>query len=195
MSVKRRAQLHLVNAEGAAVSPVIREAVEKEFGWVIQDFPNLDEARLADWAEALALSMDARGSGISSPTKFAYPALRGKVLDSLRKRSAKEQSAGVGRDLERIGGSSSSFQGSVDRKILFDQIQNALSDRDRDILLLIRKEKSAKEIAAELKTSPPTARKAMQRVKERIEALVNTSPKAKDRGDQSAVGQRGLAVE
>ena len=191
----RRAQLHLVNAEGAAVSPLIREAVEKAFGWVMQDFPNLDEARLADWAEALALSMDARGSGISSPTKFAYPALRGKVLDSFRKASAKEQSAGVGRSLERIAGSIGSFQGTVDRKILFEQIHNALSERDRDILLLIRKEKSANEVAAELDISSPAARKAIQRVKERIEALVNSSPKGKDRGNQSAVGQRGLAVE
>ncbi|MGI4758177.1 MAG: hypothetical protein ACRYGF_15180 [Janthinobacterium lividum] len=191
----RRTQLHLVNAKGADVSPAIREAVEKAFGWVLQDFPNLDEARLADLAEALAASMEARGSGISSPKQFAYPALRGKVLDSLRKGSAKEQTSGMGRDLERIGGSSSSFQGSVDRKILLDQIQDALSTRDRDILLLIRQQKSAQEIATELKTTYPTARKAIQRVNERIQAFVNIGPKGKNGKDQSAVDQRGLAVE
>ncbi len=162
----------------------------------MQDFPNFDEARLADFAEALAMSMQARGSGISSPKQFAYPALRGKVLDSLRKGSAKEQTFGNSRDLERIGGSSSAFRGnSVDRKILLDQIQDALSTRDRDILLLIRQHKSALEIAAELQIGYPTARKAIQRVNERIQAIVNTSPKGKDKGDQNAVDQRGLAVE
>lgn len=195
LSMTRRAQLHLVNAEGAAVSPVIREAVEKAFAWVMKDFPNLDEAKLADLAEALAASMEARGSGISSPKQFAYPALRGKVRDSLRKGSAKEQTSGISRDLERIGGSSSTFQGSVDQKILFEQIQNALSTRDRDILLLIRDHKSAEEIAAELQTSPPTARKAIQRLKERMEALVKTSPKGKDGKNRGAMNQRGLAVE
>lgn len=187
--------MHLVNAEGADVASVIRDAVEKAFGWVMQDFPNIDEARLADMAESLAASMEARGSSISSPKQFAYPALRGKVLDSLRKGSAKEQTSGTSRDLERIGGSSSSFQGSVDKKILLDQVQDALSPRDRDILLLIRQQRSAQEIAAELKTSYPTARKAIQRVNERIQAFVNTSPKGKNRRDQSAVDQRGLAVE
>jgi DNA-binding NarL/FixJ family response regulator len=175
LSMTRRAQLHLVNAEGVAVSPVIREAVEKAFAWVMKDFPNLDEAKLADLAEALAASMEARGSGISSPKQFAYPALRGKVRDSLRKGSAKEQTSGISRDLE--------------------QIQNALSTRDRDILLLIRDHKSAEEIAAELQTSPPTARKAIHRLKERMEALVKTSPKGKDGKNRGAMNQRGLAVE
>jgi DNA-directed RNA polymerase specialized sigma24 family protein len=191
----RRAQLHLVNAEGAAVSPEIREAVETAFGWVMRDFPNLDEARLADWAEALAASMDARGSGISSPRRFAYPALRGKVLDSLRKGSNQEQSSGVGRDLERLGGISGSFEGTVDRKILFEQLQNALSPRDRDILLLILNEKSAQDVAGELRTSYPTARKAIQRVKERIGAILRKSSKDEDGGKHGAVNQRGLAVE
>jgi DNA-directed RNA polymerase specialized sigma24 family protein len=191
----RQPKLHLVDAEGAHVSPIIRDALEKAFVWVMRDFPTFDEARLADFAEALATSMQARGSGISSPKQFAYPALRGKVLDSLRKGSAKEQTSGISRDLERIGGSSSAFQGSLDRKILLDQIQNALSTRDRDILLLIRQHKSAQEIATELQTSYPTARKAIQRVNERIQALANTSRKGKDKGDQKAVDHRGLAVE
>jgi DNA-directed RNA polymerase specialized sigma24 family protein len=161
----------------------------------MRDFPNLDEARLADWAEGLATSMEARGSGITSPKKFAYPALRGRVLDSLRTGSAKEQSFGMGRDLELIGGSSGSFEGTVDRKILFDQLQNALSHRDRDILLLILNEKSAPDVAAKLNTSSPAARKAIQRVKERIGALLGASPKGKDVGKRSVVNQRGLAVE
>lgn len=191
----RRAQLHLVNAEGTAVSPEIREAIETAFGWVRRDFPTLDEARLADWAESLAASMEARGSGISSPKKFAYPALRGKVLDSLRKGSAREQSSGIGHDLERIGGRTGSFQGTIERKILFDQLKEALSERDRDILVLLLNEKTAQDVADELKTSSPAARKAIQRVKERIGALLGSDPNGKDGGKHNSVNHRGLAVE
>lgn len=191
----RRAQLHLVNAEGTAVSPEIREAIETAFGWVRRDFPTLDEARLADWAESLAASMEARGSGISSPKKFAYPALRGKVLDSLRKGSAREQSSGIGHDLERIGGRTGSFQGTIERKILFDQLKEALSQRDRDILVLLLNGKTAQDIAKELETSSPAARKAIQRVKERIGALLGSDPNGKDGGKHNSVNHRGLAVE
>lgn len=191
----RRAQLHLVNTEGAPVSSAIREAVETAFGWLKREFPTLDEARLADMAESLASSMDARGNGISSPRQFAYPALRGKVLDSLRKGTNQEQPFGVGRDLERISGSSRSFQPAIDQKILFDQLRETLSERDRTILTLILSEKATQQVADELQTSAPAARKAIQRVKERIGAILNGKRKSKDEGKQSAMNQRGLAIE
>jgi DNA-directed RNA polymerase specialized sigma24 family protein len=195
VSMTQRAQLHLVNAEGAAVDPAIHEAVETAYRWVLKDFPTIDQARLANWAEALAVSMEARGSGISSPKHFAYPALRGKVLDSFRKGSSQELSSGVGRDLERLGGRSGSFQGAVDQKILFEQIHEALSKRDRDILTLILSEKPTQQVAEELQTSAPAARKAIQRVKERIGAILNVDRKRKDVAKQSAINQRGLAIE
>jgi DNA-directed RNA polymerase specialized sigma24 family protein len=191
----RRALLHLVNADGVPVSPVIREAIETAFGWVRKDFPNLDEARLADMAESLASSMDARGSRISSPRQFAYPALRGKVQDSLRKGTNQEEPSGVGPDLERIGGTSGSFQGKIDRDILFDQIHEALSERDRVILTLIKSEKPTQQVADELQMKEPAARKAIQRVKERIREIIDGNRKAEDDGKQSAMNQRGLAVE
>lgn len=194
-AMTRRAQLHLVNAEGAPVSSAIREAIETAFGWVMKDFPDLDEARLSDMAEALASSMDARGSGISSPRQFAYPALRGKVLDSFRKGSNQELPSGVGRDLERIGGSNGSFQKTIDRKILFEQIHEALSERDRVILTLIQSEKPTQQVANELQIEEPAARKAIQRVKERIGQIVHGNRNTKDEGKQKAMNQRGLAVE
>jgi len=190
-----RPHLHLVSAEGANVSPGIQEAVEVAFRWVAKDYPTIDEAQLADWAESLATSMHAQGSRISSPNRYAYAALRGKVRDWLRTGAAQEQSSGINQDLERIGGKSSSFQGSVERKILFEQLQNALTGRDRDILVLILSEKSTLAVAGELKTSQAAARKAIQRVKERIGALLGSKLHYHDGGKQSTVNQRGLAVE
>lgn len=193
--MNQRAQLHLVNAQGEAANPTIREAVETAYGWVLKDFPTIDQAKLADWAEALGLSMEARGSGINSPRQFAYAALRGKVLDSFRKGSNQEQSAGIGRDLERIGGGSSSFQSLVDRKILFEQVNAALSKRDRDILGLMLSEKPTQQAAKELQISASAARKAIQRVKERANAIVNAKRKEKDGAKQNSVNHRGLAIE
>ena len=177
------------------MSPQIREAIRVAFGWVMREFPNLDEAVLANWAESLGQSMAARGSDISSPKQFAYPALRGKVLDSFRKRSAQERSSGLGRDLERIGWNSGSFQEPTDRKILFEQLQEALSQRDRDILLMLLNDRSTQDVADQLNTSPPAARKAIQRVKERMGALLSRNPKSKDGHTNRFVNRRGLAIE
>ncbi len=193
-----RAQLHLVDAEGAAVSPVIRDAVETVFRWALRDYPNVDRAQMADWAEAVARSMQARGSDIELPERYAYAALKGKVRDWFRTGAAQEENSGVRRDMERIGGSNSSFEGTVDRRILFDQLHHALGERDRVILYLLLNEKSAQEVAGELETSYPAARKAIQRVKERIGAMLGGgSSKQKDGvvDVRGSVDQRGLTVE
>ncbi len=193
-----RAQLHLVDAEGAAVSPVIRDAVETVFRWALRDYPNVDRAQMADWAETVARSMQARGSDIELPERYAYAALKGKVRDWFRTGAAQEESSGVRRDMERIGGSNSSFEGTVDRRILFDQLHNALGERDRVILYLLLNEKSAQEVAGELETSYPAARKAIQRVKERIGAMLGGGTSKQKDGVvdvRGSVDQRGLTVE
>jgi DNA-binding CsgD family transcriptional regulator len=192
-----RPQLHVVTAEGADVSPVIREAAEAAFRWVSKDYPNVDRAQLADWAEAVARSMQVRGSAIEWPERYAYAALKGKVRDWLRTGPAQETSSGVRRDMERIGGTNSSFQGSIDRVILFDQLRKTLGERDRAILFLILNDKSAQEVAGQLDTSYPAARKAIQRVKERIGAILAGGSKQKDGvvDERGSVDQRGLTVE
>jgi len=192
-----RAQLHLVDAEGADVSLVIRKATEIAFRWVSKDYPNLDRAQLADWAEGVARTMQARGSAIESPERYAYAALKGKVRDWFRTGAAQEETSGVRRDMERIGGTNGSFEGTVERGILFDQLQNALGERDRAILVLLLKEKSAQEVAGVLKTSHPAARKAIQRVKERIGAILKGNSNKTDgvADGRDSVDQRGLTVE
>ncbi len=197
MLILEQPKLHLIDAAGTDVSPLVREAVETAYRWVVRDYPNVDSSRIADWAESLGASMQARGSAISSPKRFAYPALRGKVLDWMRTGVAKEESSGVGEDLERLGIANASFQEAVDRKILFEQLKEVLTERDRDILVLLLNEKSTQEVAKELKTSEPAARKAIQRVRERSRAILDGIPesRAEAAAKQNAEKGRGLAVE
>ena len=175
----KQTQLHLVDAKGHAVSPVIKSSVELVFGWVIRDFPNVDSAMIAEWAEEVGWAMEAKSDVVSSPDRYAYTALKGKVRDWLRTKPAMEESAGIGEDLERLGVLDRSFQGKVHRTLLFEQLKASLNERDRYILvLLLQDDTSPATVARALGTNYSAAAKAIQRVKERIAvALVGASPK------------------
>jgi hypothetical protein len=181
-----RAQLHLVDTSGIAVCPEVETAVERSFHWVLRDYPQLDSAMIANWAEEVALSMQVRVTTIVSPQRYAYAALKGKVHDWMRSAPAKEEVAGLGRDLERIGGLNGSFEGAVDRKILFEQLKATLNERDRYILVLLLEDNtSPATVAKALGTSYPAAAKAIQRVKERIASKLNGARKVGDPGHGS----------
>ena len=181
-----RAQLHLVDTSGTAVCSEVETAVERSFHWVLRDYPQLDSAMIANWAEEVALSMQARVTTIVSPQRYAYAALKGKVHDWMRSAPAKEEVAGLGRDLERIGGLNGSFEGTVDRKILFEQLKATLNERDRYILvLLLQDNTSPATVAKALGTTYPAAAKAIQRVKERIASKLTGARKVGDPGHGS----------
>ena len=181
-----RAQLHLVDTSGIDVCPEVETAVERSFHWVLRDYPQLDSAMIANWAEEVALSMQMRVTTIVSPQRYAYAALKGKVHDWMRSAPAKEEVAGLGRDLERIGGLNGSFEGAVDRKILFEQLKATLNERDRYILVLLLEDNtSPATVAKALGTSYPAAAKAIQRVKERIASKLTGARKVGDPGHGS----------
>jgi hypothetical protein len=181
-----RAQLHLVDTSGTAVCPEVETAVERSFHWVLRDYPQVDSAMIANWAEEVALSMQVRVTTIVSPQRYAYAALKGKVHDWMRSAPAKEEVAGLGRDLERIGGLNGSFEGAVDRKILFEQLKATLNERDRYILvLLLQDNTSPATVANALGTTYPAAAKAIQRVKERIASKLTGARKVGDPGHGS----------
>src|SRR3984893_8766193 len=181
-----RAQLHLVDTAGNVVCPEVESAVERAFRWVLRDYPQVDPAMIANWAEEVAQSMQEREKILASPQCAAYSSLKGKVRDWMRSGAAKEQPAGIGRDLESIGGLSSSFQGAIDRKILFEQLKGTLSERDRCILVLLLEDKtSPATVANALGTSYPAAAKAIQRVKERIASSLTRARKKDDPGHGS----------
>jgi len=173
----KQTQLHLVDAQGSAVSSTVKSAVEVVFRWVLRDFPHVDPAMIAEWAEEVGCAMESKGNQIVAHERYAYTALKGKVRDWLRTKTAQEESAGIGQDLERLGGVDRSFQRELDRKLLFEQLKTALNERDRYILvLLLQDETSPAVIATALGLSYPAAAKAIQRVKERIAAsLVGVS--------------------
>jgi DNA-directed RNA polymerase specialized sigma24 family protein len=176
-----RAQLHLVDGNGIAVGSDIEKAIEHSFRWVVRDYPQIDPALIANWAEDLARSMQGREISVSSPLRYAYTALKGRVRDWMRSGAAQEQLAGVGQDLERIGGLGGSFQTSADRKILFEQLKATLNERDRYILvLLLQDNTSPATIADALGTTYPAAAKAIQRLKERIAVTLNAGARKID---------------
>jgi hypothetical protein len=181
-----RAQLHLVDTTGHIVCPEVESAVERAFHWVLRDYPQVDPALIANWAEEVAHTMQGRATTLSSPQRYAYSALKGKVRDWMKSGQANEQVAGIGRDLESIGGLSGSFQGAVDRKILFEQLKATLNERDRYILVLLLEDTtSPATVAKALGTSYPAAAKAIQRVKERIASTLSGARKLDGRGHGS----------
>jgi DNA-directed RNA polymerase specialized sigma24 family protein len=175
--------LHLVQADGSAVSAETETAVKRSFTWVSRAYPSVDTALIANWAEEVAASMESRVGDIASPIRYAEAALKGRVHDWLRRAAAKEEPAGIGFDLERLAGTSGSFENSVQRHILFQQIKGVLNERDRMILFLLLEDKtSPKEIAFVLDISYTAAAKAIQRVKERIADALRKPKKHDDGG-------------
>ena len=171
--------LHLVDPNGVNLNPKISAAVELAFCWVVRDFPQIDTAQIANWAEEVGSLMQHRDAPIEFHNRYAYVALKGKVRDWLRTKPANEEVAGIGTELERVSAAKASFQADSDRKILFEQLKSTLNERDRFILILLLDGKSSPATVAEaLGTSYPAAAKAIQRLKERI-ATVLTKTRAR----------------
>ena len=167
-----RAQLHLIDSQGSSVEVSIQNALELAYRFVVRDYPNVDPARIANWAEGLVPSLQARGIAIDGLDRYAYAALKGKVRDWLRTGGAQEHLVGLGSELDHKGAARVSFQGEVERKILFEQLKATVGERDRYMLALLLEDKSALEIATELGTAYSATRKAIQRLRERLAVTV-----------------------
>lgn len=164
--------LYPTDANGTTVSVEIQAAVERSFQWVLRKYPLVDSALIANWAEQVALGMQAKARTIVSPQRYAYAALKGKVRDWMRCSQANEEVSGL--DLESKGGTNGSFQEATDRKILIEQLQAQLNDRDRVILILLRQDNtSPAAVAKALGTSYAAAAKAIQRMKERVASTLS----------------------
>jgi len=178
----RHAQLHLVDAKGQEVSPAIKLAVEQVFGWVIRDFPHVDPAMIAEWAEEVGWAMERKGDTLVAHVRYAYAALKGKVRDWLRSMPAREEPGGIGDDLESFGGLDHTFHGKIDKKLLIDQLRVSLNERERYILMLLLEGETSPAFHAQaLGIEYFAASKAIQRVKKRIAAsLVGATAKKND---------------
>lgn len=171
-----RTQLHLVNHQGQSLSVATRAAVEAAYAWALKEFPHIDPAQLAGWAEEVGKAIDARAEPVESPKRYAFAALHGKVREWFRNRASKEIVVGLGADLEKWAGVDGNVQRMMDRRIFFDQVRTRLNDRDKHILVLLLQDiSSPANVAEALGVTYPAAAKAIQRVKERIAATIMES--------------------
>jgi hypothetical protein len=169
--------LHLVDRRGQTLPAAIRLPVEAAHRWVRREYPHLDEAIVAGWAEDIGKAMGARLDDIRSPYRYASAALRGKVREWFRSNASKEILVGTGSELELWASIDRSAQRVIDRAVLFEQLKTKLSERDRHILVLLQQDiTSPASVAAALGVSYAAAAKAIQRVKERIAAILVGDP-------------------
>ncbi len=171
--------LHLVDQRGQTLPVAIRLPVEAAHRWVRREYPHLDEAIVAGWAEDIGKAMGARLDDIRSPYRYASAALHGKVREWFRSNASKEILVGTGSELELWASIDRSAQRVIYRTVLFDQLKTKLSERDRHILVLLQQDiTSPASVAAALGVSYTAAAKAIQRVKERIAAILVGVPTA-----------------
>src|SRR3984957_14800108 len=171
--------LHLVDQRGQTLPVAIRLAVEAAHRWARWEYPHLDEAVVAGWAEDVGKAMGARSDEIRSPYRYAFAALHGKVREWFRGNASREVLVGIGRELELWAGIDRSTQRVIYRAVLFDQLKTKLNDRDRHILVLLQQDiTSPASVATALGVSYAAAAKAIQRVKERIAAILVGAPTA-----------------
>ena len=171
--------LHLVDQRGQTLPVAIRLAVEAAHRWVRWEYPHLDEAVVAGWAEDVGKAMGPRLDEIRSPYRYAFAALHGKVREWFRSNASREVLVGIGRELELWAGIDRSTQRVIYRTVLFEELKTKLSERDRHILVLLQQDMtSPASVAAALGVNYAAAAKAIQRVKERIAAILIGAPTA-----------------
>jgi hypothetical protein len=172
-----RTHLHLVDYRGKAVARSTRAAIESAHDWAVREFPHLDPALLAGWAEEVGQSMQSRSDFINSPKRYAFAALHGKVREWYRSGASREIPVGIGTTLEHWIAVDRSTQLVMERAILFEQLKSKLNDRDRQILVLLQQDKtSPASVAAALGVSYAAAAKAIQRVKDRLATILAGAP-------------------
>ena len=170
--------LHLVDQRGQTLPVAIRLAVEAAHLWVRWEYPHLDEAVVAGWAEEVGKAMGARLDEIRSPRRYAFAALQGKVREWFRSNASREVLVGTARELELWAGIDRSTQRVIYRAVLFEELKTKLSERDRHILVLLQQDMTSPAIAAALGVNYAAAAKAIQRVKDRIAAILVGVPTA-----------------
>ena len=178
-----RAPLHLVDTVGNPIRASIQAAVEDAYRWTVRKYPLVDPALIANWAEDLACSMEVLGDTFRNPHRYAVVALKGKARDWLKTgAAARLEPSGIGRDLERLGGSDTDAQAVLEQNRLLEQATSPLNERDRIILTLLLGGFDDAEIATALQISASAGRKAIQRMRARISPALNDTRRKKHPG-------------
>ena len=122
MGTMSQTLLHLVDQRGQTLPVAIRLAVEAAHRWVRWEYPHLDEAVVAGWAEDVGKAMGPRLDEIRSPYRYAFAALHGKVREWFRSNASREVLVGIGRKLELWAGIDRSTQRVIYRAVLFEEL-------------------------------------------------------------------------
>ena len=167
---------HLVDKQGNPVEGEIRVAVMAAYRSCVRRFSRVDDTLLAGFAESVATSMNSRISEIGTFGSYAHTAMKGKVYEWLRSHPGKEFAVERFEELERMAGPiiDQSFA-DAEVEVMFSQLQTHLSERERYILILMKQGFGPLKISTALGVTYFAASKAMQRLREHIDALLSSS--------------------
>lgn len=164
--------LHLVDEHGAPAPSQVRLAVESAYRWAVREYRHIDQAVLAGLAESVAVGMCRRVDQIVFPRRYAFAALTGKLQEWYRAHPVVEIAVGPD-DLDRIKGPRRMAASATEMNLLFSEIKARLSERDRQILVLLEQDLGPKEIAKAFDISYAAAAKAIQRARDRMAAILS----------------------
>jgi DNA-directed RNA polymerase specialized sigma24 family protein len=183
--------LHLVDEHGQPVPSQVRLAVEAAFRWAEQEYQRFDRAVLAEMAEALAVAMCRRQDRIELPRRYAVAALAGKLQEWYRAHPAVEIMLDPD-DLEQVMQAEPVPTTSPDLNVLFAEMKAQLSERDRQVLVLLEQDLGPQEIAKAFEISYFAAAKAIQRARDRMAAILSETGNQK--GEDNGTMTRPRAV-
>ena len=187
--------LHLVDENGQPAPPSVRVAVEAAFRWASHEYRHFDPALLAGIAESVALAMCRRHELIEFPRRYAFAALTGKLQEWYRAHPAVEVLLEPS-EFERLGGAGNDVISAANLSILFAEMKSKLSERDRQILVLMEQDLGGpQQIAEVFGMSYSAAAKAIQRVRDRMAAILSPSEMRNRSGNEMMTRSRHFNPE
>jgi hypothetical protein len=186
--------LHLVDEHDQPVPLQVRLAVETAHRWALHEYQHFDRAVLAGMAESVAVAMCRRLEQIEFPRRYAFTALTGKLQEWYRAHPAIEILMDPA-EVEHLTGDKSKSTSAADLNVLFSQIKARLSERDRQILVLLEQDLGPKEIAKAFNISYLAAAKAIQRARERMAAILSGTGSESNEDDKKCHDPEHLALK
>lgn len=151
--------------------------MEAAYGWAAHDYPNVDSSLLATWAEQVGAFMAEREPPVESPRRYASAALQSRIREHFRSSGSREVSVGTDQELDAKAGPELQSARDIERQVLFRELRSQLSERDRQIFILLQQDVTSPQgIASSLSISYSAAGKAVQRLRERLQAILNSRP-------------------
>ena len=151
----------------------------------------LTEPCLQGWLSRWLWQCAGAWSEIEFPRRYAFTALTGKLQEWYRAHPAIEILMDPA-EVEHLTGDKPKSTSAADLNVLFSQIKSRLSERDRQILVLLEQDLGAQEIAKAFKISYSAAGKAIQRARERMAAILSATEDQQD--EEGDAGSRPRAI-